>query len=113
MAVSARSLKPSAGFVTIPVACDRAAREACQGTLTLTRRVGRRWIRLGSGEFYTDPGDRDPVLVALTKAGKKLVAPAKRAKRIRVTLRITARDGGGKRFGKTRTVLLVTPARRR
>ena len=91
----------SAGYVTVPVVCDKKAVDGCDGALSLRYRGHR----LGGGAFLTEPGKRDPVLVALTARGRALT---RAHHRLRVKLYISAKDGAGKRAAFSRFVTLLT-----
>jgi hypothetical protein len=94
------TFRVSGGYITVPIVCDRKASEGCEGALSL-RYSG---YRLGGGEFVTEPGKRDPVLVALTKKGRSLM---RSHRRLKVKLYVAAKDAAGKKGRLTRTVQLV------
>jgi len=94
------TLRVSGGFVTVPIVCDKRASEGCEGALSL--RYTR--YRLGGGEFATEPGKRDPVLVALTKKGRGLM---RSHRKLKAKLFINAKDSDGKKARFNRTVRLV------
>jgi hypothetical protein len=89
MGVGATTLTVNGGFVTVPLSCPRAATGSCDGLVWLERRVGRKTTRLGSGEFVTRAGRRDPVLVALTRAARRLVSEKKK---VSAKLRVRGED---------------------
>ena len=102
MTAPQKSYKVRGGFITVPIVCPRTAASACEGAVSLRYRG----YRLGGGEFVTDSGDRDPVLIALTKRGKTYT---RNGKRIRAKLYVTAKDSAGKKASFNRTVTLVGP----
>jgi hypothetical protein len=104
-----RRFRVANGFVTVPVVCPRSASGACEGVLSLHYRVGRRLTRLGGGEFLTEPGTRDPVLVALTRRARSLV---RTKKRLHAILLVRAKDDAGKTARLSRSVQLLSGRRR-
>jgi hypothetical protein len=90
--------------VTVPIVCSKKAVDGCDGALSL--RYGG--YRLGGGAFVTEPGHRDPVLIALTKKGKSLT---RAHHRLRVKLYVAAKDGAGKTYRKTRSITLLSGRR--
>ena len=88
------------GFITVPVVCDRTASRGCEGALSL------RWrsYRLGGGEFVTERGKRDPVLVPLTKKGRALM---RAHSTLKAKLFVTAKDAAVKKARFSKSVRLV------
>jgi hypothetical protein len=107
MGIGGTTFRVAGGQVTIPVTCPRAAKDACMGAVSMQGKDGKRTVRLGGGEFHADPGQRDPVLVALTAAGRTFMQTRRSVK---VTLFLSAKDGDGTSARFNRVVTLQNPA---
>ena len=107
--VPVRTIRVVSGFVTIPVSCSRAANAACEGAVSLRARIRGRLLRLGGGEFFVEPGRRDPVQIALTRRARALM---KSRRRLRAFVLLVARDADGPTTRTTKNVTLVRGRRR-
>lgn len=82
--------------VTIRVSCPSTARRACTGIATLLappRRKGAKAVRIGRTSFSVASGRKKTLTVRLNAAGRSRLS---KAKLLRATLRISAKDGGGR-----------------
>lgn len=78
--------------VRVPVVCPRSARTACRGVAVLRHR--KRSVTLSRTRTYqVRPGKRVVVVLALTKAGKKVV----KRKPVKVRVTLVTRDGSASR----------------
>ncbi len=68
------------GRVSVKVRCPAAAVTRCKGKLSLTAKVKRKTVKLGTASFSIAPGKTKTVRIKLSKSKRRLLARSKRLK---------------------------------
>jgi Ca2+-binding RTX toxin-like protein len=87
-----RTIKVRRGAVSFRLGCPANATGTCRATATLRAKVEKRTRKLGARGIVLDPGEEGAVKVKLTARGRRLL---KSKRRLKSTIRVTARDDVG------------------
>jgi hypothetical protein len=99
------------GRVSVKLRCPPAAVVRCRGRLSLTVKVKRKTVKLGSASFNIVTGKTKTVRIKLSKSKRRLLA---RSKRLKGSLSASATDGrGGKAKVKKGKLGVKAPKRKR